>query len=85
MRSLGDAGGLHVTLNAWFQNADLKVSVDHPKRVSGAFGKLEVQFGCLVIKGWAVMAEAVLIAVNTVDMVSSDLPEPYARRAITSR
>jgi len=45
IRSLRDAGGLHVTLNAGFQNADLKVSVDHPKRVSGAFRKLKCSSG----------------------------------------
>lgn len=85
MRSLGDAGGLHLPLSARFQNANLKVSVDHPKRVFSTFGKLEVQFRGFIIKGSAVMAKAVFIAVNTIDMVSSDLPEPYARGAIASR
>lgn len=76
MGGTDDACGLHVTLDKRFQRANFEVSVDCPSIAVYAFGQREMQFGRFVIECLIVMGEAVSVAVDAVDVVSSDLPEP---------
>ena len=58
------------------KGADFEVAIDSPAALVGyALGEDEVQFGRFVIEGRTVVGEAVSVAVDAVNVVSSDWPE----------
>ena len=77
MGSASYARGLHVALDEGFQRADFEVSVDSPVAYIGcASVKPEMQFGCFIVEGLGVVGEAVSVAVDAIEVVGPDMPEP---------
>jgi len=76
-----------VTLDMRLQRADLEVAVHGPSTPTlfgQTFGKGEMEVRGFIVESQVIVGETVSVAVDAIDRVSSNSPEPCRGRAITS-